>query len=181
MWLCKEKGEGSRVKGKGNFPLPFTVYLLPLLLLLSCGFELRGDPAVGIRTLSVSQVGASQVAAEIRRSVSAGPTKLIPVPGEAEAHLRVLGETREKTVFTLTGAGRVYEYQLRLAVRYQLTVPGREEPAIMPMEIEARRLITYVESAPIAKEAEEQLLYKDMQVDLARQILRHIAAVKRDM
>jgi len=181
MWLCKEKGEGSRVKGEGKFPLPFTLYLLPLLLLFSCGFELRGDPAVGIRSLSVSQVGASQVAAEIRRSVSAGSTKLIAVPGEAEAHLSVLGETREKTVFTLTGAGRVYEYQLRLAVRYQLTVPGREEPAIMPMEIEARRLITYVESAPIAKEAEEQLLYKDMQVDLARQILRHIAAVKRDM
>ena len=69
----------------------------------------------------------------------------------------------------------------RLAVRYQLTVPGREEPVIAPTEIEARRLITYVESAPIAKEAEEQLLYKDMQVDLARQILRHIAAVKREM
>ena len=153
--------------------------LLPLLLLLSCGFQLRGDPAVGIRTLSVS--GGSLVAAEIRRTVTAGKTKLVPAPGEAEAHLRILGETREKTVFTLTGAGRVYEYQLRLAVRYQLMVPGREEPAIAPTEVEARRLITYVESAPIAKEAEEQLLYKDMQADLARQILRHIAAVKREM
>ena len=44
-----------------------------------------------------------------------------------------------------------------------------------------RRLITYAESAPIAKEVEEQLLYKDMQVDLARQILRHVAAVKREI
>jgi LPS-assembly lipoprotein len=52
---------------------------------------------------------------------------------------------------------------------------------IAPTDIEARRLITYVESAPIAKETEEQLLYKDMQVDLARQILRHIAAVKKEM
>jgi len=169
------------VKGKRKLPLPFTLSLLPLFLLFSCGFQLRGDPEVGIRTISVTQVGASQVAAEIRRTVSAGKTKLMAVPGEAEAQLRILGETREKTVFTLTGAGRVYEYQLRLAVRYQLTVPGREEPAIAPTEIEARRLITYVESAPIAKEAEEQLLYKDMQVDLARQILRHIAAVKREM
>jgi LPS-assembly lipoprotein len=175
------KGEGSGVKGKRKFPLPFTLCLLPVFLLFSCGFQLRGDPEVGIRTISVTQVGASQVAAEIRRTVSAGKTKLMAVPGEAEAQLRILGETREKTVFTLTGAGRVYEYQLRLAVRYQLTVPGREEPVIAPTEIEARRLITYVESAPIAKEAEEQLLYKDMQVDLARQILRHIAAVKREM
>ena len=35
--------------------------------------------------------------------------------------------------------------------------------------------------APTAKEAEEQLLYKDMQLDLARQILRHVAAVKREL
>ena len=151
------------------------------LLLSACGFELRGDPSVGIRTMSVTQAGGSQVAAEIRRTLSAGPTKLVSVPGEAEAHLRILQEAREKTVYTLTGAGRVYEYQLRLAVRYQLTVPGREEPAIVPTDVEARRLITYSESAPIAKEFEEQLLYKDMQADLARQILRHVAAVKREM
>ena len=152
-----------------------------MTLLASCGFELRGDPAVGIKTLTVTQTGTSQVAAEIRRTLSTGPTRLVALPKEAEAHLRILNEAREKSVYTLTGAGRVYEFQLRLVVKYQLTVPGREDPAIQPTDIEARRLITYVESAPIAKEAEEQLLYKDMQVDLARQILRHIAAVKREM
>ena len=155
--------------------------MLVSLLVGSCGFQLRGDPEVGIKTLSVSQVGGSQVAAEIRRALSTGPTRLVPIPGEAAAHLRILQEAREKSVFTLTGAGRVYEFQLRLVVKYQLTVPGREDPVIAPTDIEARRLITYVESAPIAKEAEEQLLYKDMQVDLARQILRHIAAVKPEM
>jgi LPS-assembly lipoprotein len=88
-----------------------------MTLLAGCGFQLRGDPAVGIKTMSVSQVGASQVAAEIRRTLSTGPTRVIPIPGEAEAHLRILGEAREKSVFTLTGAGRVYEFQLRLVVR----------------------------------------------------------------
>ena len=150
------------------------------LLLAACGFQLRGDPAVGMKTLAVTQVGGSQVAAEIRRTLSTGMTKVVPAT-EAEAHLRILHELREKNVYTLTGAGRVYEYQLRLAVRYQLTVPKVEEPVIASTEIEARRLVTYVESAPIAKEAEEELLYKDMQADLARQILRHIAAVKREM
>ena len=170
MWLCK----GGRWLATASF-CAFS------LTLFSCGFELRGDPAVGIKTLSVTQVGGSQVAAEIRRTLSAGPTRLIATPKDAEAHLQILREAREKSVYTLTGAGRVYEYQLRLAVKYQLTIAGREEPAIAPTDIEARRLITYVESAPIAKEAEEQLLYKDMQSDLTRQILRHIAAVKREM
>lgn len=143
----------------------------------ACGFQLRGDPAVGLKTLSVTQVGGSQVAAEIRRTLSAGPTRLVS-PTDAEAHLRILREAREKSVYTLTGQGRVYEFQLRLVVRYQVTVPKIEDPIIAPVEVEARRLITYAEAAPIAKEVEEELLYKDMQVDLARQILRHVAAVK---
>jgi len=151
------------------------------ILLASCGFQLRGDAAVGFRSLSVSQVGGSQVAAEIRRTLASGPTRLVTPPLEAEAHLSILKEEREKSVYTLTGAGRVYEFQLRLVVAYQLTAPKRDEPVIAPTQIEARRLITYVESAPIAKEAEEQLLYKDMQVDLTRQILRHIAALKPEI
>ena len=66
-------------------------------------------------------------------------------------------------------------------VRYDLVVPGRELPLIAPTESEARRVITYSETAPIAKEAEEQLLYKDMQVELAGRILRQIALAQRDL
>ena len=51
---------------------------------------------------------------------------------------------------------------------------------VEPTEVISTRLITYSESAPTAKEAEEQLLYKDMQVDIAGRILRHIAVVRRE-
>jgi LPS-assembly lipoprotein len=149
--------------------------------MVGCGFQLRGEPEVGLKSLSMTVAGQSTVAAEIRRTLAISPTRLVGTPKDAEANLGILGEAREKTVFTLTGTGRVYEFQLRLIVRYQLTVPGREEPVVPPTEISARRLITYSESAPIAKEVEEQLLYKDMQVDLARQILRHVAAMKREI
>ena len=52
---------------------------------------------------------------------------------------------------------------------------------VPPITVETRRLITYSINAPTAKEAEEQLLFKDMQLDLAGQILRHVAAVKREL
>ena len=151
------------------------------IFLASCGFQLRGDPEVGIRKLYISSVGSSLVAADIRRFLAAGPTRLVAAAPESEAHLRILQEVREKTVFTITGTGRVYEFQLRLVLRYELVVPGREEPVIPPTEIETRRLITYSETAPTAKEAEEALLFKDMQLDLGRQVLRHVAAVKREI
>jgi len=150
------------------------------MLLASCGFQLRGDPQVGIHTLYISATGPSLVQADIKRALATGPTKVVATEKEAEAHLHILEEKREKTVFTITGTGRLYEFQLRLIVRYELRVPGKELPLIEPTEIETRRLITYSESAPTAKEAEEQLLYKDMQLDLGRQILRHVAAVRRE-
>lgn len=150
-------------------------------LLAACGFQLRGEPAVGIKSLHVSSHAASGVALDIRRSLSSGPTKVVTSLGDAQAHLRILAESREKSVHTITGTGRVYEFQLRLVVRYELVVPGRELPLISPTHAEARRLITYSETAPVAKEAEEQLLYKDMQVELAARILRQIALAQRDL
>ena len=151
------------------------------LLLSSCGFQLRGDPEVGIRKLFISSIGPSQVGSDIRRVLAAGPTRLVPTAVEADAHLRILQEEREKTISAITGSGRVYEYQLVLRVRYELLVPGREDPVIPNTRLETRRLISYSETAPTAKEAEEQLLYKDMQLDVAQQILRQVAAAKSEL
>jgi LPS-assembly lipoprotein len=155
--------------------------LLALLLAASCGFQLRGDPSMGLKSLHLATVGASGVSTEIRRMLAIGPTQLVPTAKDAQANLRILGEGREKSVYTITGAGRVYEFQLRLAVRYELVVPGRELPVIAATEIEARRVITYSETAPIAKEAEEQLLYKDMQAEIAARILRQVSLAQRDI
>lgn len=155
--------------------------MLSFLLLAGCGFQLRGEPAVGIKALQVSSVGPSQVAAEIRRTLATGPTRVVSNPKEAEAQLRVLQEVRDKMVATITGTGTVYEYELRLTVRFELTMPGREIPIIAPTDTIAKRLITYSASAPTAKEAEEQLLFKDMQVELAQRILRQVAVARREM
>jgi len=157
--------------------LSFRFLLASLLLLLAgCGFQLRGDPEVGIRKMFISAVGPSNVQTDIRRTLQAGQTRLVATPVEADAHLRILQEEREKTISAIQGSGRVYEYQLVLRVRYELVIPGKEDPVIPPTRLETRRLISYSETAPTAKESEEQLLYKDMQHDLMQQILRQVAA-----
>jgi LPS-assembly lipoprotein len=154
--------------------------VLAAVTLAGCGFQLRGEAAVGFKTLEVSAVGPSQVAPEIRRTLATGPTRVVTTAKGAEAQLRILQEARDKIVATITGTGTVYEYELRLTVRYELLVPGRELPMIAPTETIAKRLITYSASAPTAKEAEEQLLFKDMQVELAGRILRQIAVARRN-
>jgi len=49
---------------------------------------------------------------------------------------------------------------------------------IAPTEIVQQRDISFNESAVLAKEAEEALLYRDMQTDIVQQLLRRLAAVK---
>lgn len=149
-------------------------------LVAGCGFHLRGEAALEYKSLQVSAVGPSQVAPEIRRTLATGPTRVVTSVKDAEAQLRILQESRDKIVATITGTGTVYEYELRLTVRYDLVVPGRELPVVAPTEIVAKRLITYSASAPTAKEAEEQLLFKDMQVEVAGRILRQIAVARRN-
>ena len=150
------------------------------ILLAACGFQLRGDSPMGLKTLYVSTDMPSQVAVDLRRTLATTPTRLTRAPAEAEAHLRILTEVREKAIYTITGAGRVYEFQLRLIVTYQMNVPGKDDPVIPTSEIDIRRILTYSESAPLAKEAEEQLLYRDMVADAAAQILRRISIVRRE-
>ncbi len=142
----------------------------------ACGFQLRGDSPAGLKSLHVTTDAPSGVALEIRRQLSGGPARLAPAPGEAQAHLRILSEGTEKSIQTLTGTGRVFDYALRLRVGYQVTGAG-ERALIEPAQIEVRRIVSYSETAPLAKEIEERQLFEDMRAEAASQILRRISVV----
>jgi LPS-assembly lipoprotein len=142
--------------------------------LSACGFQLRGDMPLGLKSLYVSTEAPSRVATEVRRQLAGGRVALAADPKEADAHLRITAETTEKTIRTLTSAGRVFDYQLRLKVAFRATdTAGRE--TIAPTQIEVGRIISYSETAPLAKEAEELLLFEDMRSEAAGQILRRVA------
>jgi len=143
-------------------------------VLAGCGFQLRGDAPMGLKSIHVSTDGNSAVATEVRRRLAGGPTQLAPTIKDAEAHLRITSETQEKAILTLTGTGRVYEYQLRLRVDYQVN-DASAKALVEPTQIEVRRNLTYSDTAPLAKEAEEVQLYVDMRQDAAAIILRRIA------
>ena len=177
MWWSREIG--ARPGSDPGFAGFGALFLVLVLILSGCGFHLRGESTTGLKSIYVP--GASAMAQEIRRTLAGGATRVLPTAEGAEATLQILSENRDKTVNTITGAGRVYEHALTLRVRYQMNVAGRDDPVIAPTETVARRLLTYSEAAPIAKEAEEQLLFKDMQVELADRILRQVAIAKRDM
>ena len=82
-----------------------------------------------------------------------------------------------RVVVGINASGQVREYQLRLRVPFHLRTPqGRE--LIPATEILQQRDISFNESAVLAKEAEESLLYRDMQNDVVQQLMRRLAALR---
>jgi LPS-assembly lipoprotein len=147
--------------------------------LVGCGFQLRSTPALPFDTIAVTPERGTGVAADIARYFGASLRPAAATGSAApDAILDIVREQREKLVVGVNASGQVREYQLRLSVTFRLRTPqGRE--VIPATEIEQRREISFSESAVLAKEAEEVLLYRDMQSEAVQQLLRRLSAVKR--
>lgn len=96
---------------------------------------------------------------------------------EAQAVLDILTEQRVKSVVGVSATGQVREFQLRLIIKFRLRTPQGKE-LIPETELVQQRALSYDEVFALAKEAEEALLYRNMQSDMVQQILRRLAAVK---
>ena len=149
-------------------------------LLPGCGFALRGSPDFAFQSVVLVAPERSALAAELRRGL-AGNAKLqvISDPAgreRAQVVLEILSDQRAKVVTGLTPVGQVTEFQLRLQVRFRLRTPQGKE-LIAETELAQKRDLSYSESAALAKETEEGLLYRDMQSDIVQQVLRRVAAV----
>ena len=148
--------------------------------LSACGFRLRQAPKYdfsAIRFEGVSGPVAQALSAELKAS---GLTVLgagaVPV-GVQPVVLRVQADQRERTVVGQTATGEVREVQLRHRWRFVvLTQQGRE--LIDTTDLLLERDIGFRETAVLPKQAEEDMLYREMRDDLVQQMVRRLAAVR---
>jgi LPS-assembly lipoprotein len=151
--------------------------------LSGCGFALRKAPDFAFSTLYSGLPESSPLGVELRRSLNA--TRKVRVISdvsqisEAQVILDVLADQREKVVLSLNSSGQVREFQLRLRFRFKLRTPGGKE-IIPETELLLQREINFSETLVLAKEAEEGLLYRDMQSDIVQQLIRRLAAVTKE-
>lgn len=150
---------------------------LPAALAAGCGFKLRRLDGMPFATLYVDAPDASAVAKRIRKDLAASRhTRLVETVDEAEAVLHLGQEARSKAILSLSGAGRVTEYRLGLQLTY--SVSGREGRMWAAAEtIELIRDMTYDDAQVLAKTAEEQLLYRDMEEAAAQRVMRRLRGI----
>ena len=145
-----------------------------------CGFALRGTPNFAFKSLFSPFAESSLLGTELKRSLeSGGNVRVISDVrqiDQADVILDVLQDQREKTVVAVNASGQVREFQLR--IRFQFRLRGAKGKELIPTtEILQQRDISFNESAVLAKETEEGLLYREMQSDIIQQIMRRLATV----
>ena len=148
------------------------------LALAGCGFKLRGTATVPFETLFIPGA-TSGIALDLKRNIQAGTkARVVDDPQRAEAILEFTEESRQKEILSLTAAGRVREFQLRYRVGWRVH-DGKGRDFVPPNVIQLTRDVTFNDAEILAKEQEEQLLFRDMQTDMVQQIIRRLAAAKR--
>ena len=149
--------------------------------LAGCGFALRRTGDYPFKTLLAGFSVTSPLGAELSRQLrGTGRIELLTEAKQApqaDVILDILQEQRQRVVVGLNASGQVRELQLRMTVKFRLRNPDGLE-WIEPVEVYQQRDLSYNETAALSKEAEEAMLYRDMQNDIVQQIMRRLARVK---
>jgi LPS-assembly lipoprotein len=154
------------------------IALTPFLGLAACGFRMRGTAEVPFKQIYV-QGASGGVALDLKRHILAGTTaKVVDDPKLADAVIELTQERRERLILSLTGAGRVREFQLRYEIVFRVH-DGKGAEFVPPTALLLTRDMSFSDAEVLAKEAEEQLLFRDMQADMVQQMLRQLSTANK--
>jgi LPS-assembly lipoprotein len=146
-------------------------------LLAGCGFQLRGMPPTSFQTIALTGFPPRSPMAEALKRNLADGVKVVDSPAAAEVVLQALADRRERNVVASTSAAQVREVQLRVVLQFRAHTPAGRE-LLPPAELMQTRDLTFAESAALAKEHEENELFRDMQADVVAQVMRRLSAIR---
>ena len=147
--------------------------------LFACGFHLRGEAHYAFATLFLNSAPALPITTELKRSLEGiGSAKLVDAAAGAEAVLEVNSVEDTKQILSLSGGGKVAEYLLTKRVMFRVHDSDGQD-WLPTSEVLVRRSYTYSDTEALAKEAQEQRLWREMQTDSVQQIVRRLQAAKK--
>ena len=147
------------------------------LILAGCGFRLRGYADVPFETLFVADT-RSGVGLELKRVLEAGTSaRVVSDPKSAQALLAIANESRAREILSLTAQGTVREFVLKYQLSYRVH-DGKGSDYVPLSTINLQRDMGYRDDKLLAKESEEQFLFRDMQSEAVHLILRRMSSAQ---
>ena len=153
-----------------------TLALAAAALLAACGFHRRIPQPLNYERIALSGFAdRSTMADEIRRALPSS-AHIVSNVLESQVVIEAIEDTQKTTVEASTAFGQVRELELHVKLRYRVLDPNGVE--LLPLaDMERFRDMTYDEKDALAKDTELKALYRDMQSDMALQLVRVLSAV----
>ena len=148
----------------------FLIFYLSLLLVLnSCGFQLRKPIDLDYQSYSIigDSSGLSKI---IHKQLSFADIKENK-DGNADLIIEIMNNNFEKRILSLAGNGQVGEFELVQTIEYRLKSSGQWSD---PRRLEAIREYTYDPTLYNAAGAEERYLKDSMIEQLSRSLITEI-------
>ena len=158
----------------------FLLALIFAAALTGCGFHLRGAGSSNLpyQSMYISLPETAEVNIWLQRYIRAsGSTQIVDDASSAEAIFQQLADGRQKSILSVNALGRIREYRLQLNYTFRV-VNRKGQVLVPPNEITLTRDVTYDDSNILAKNTEENLLWRDMTNDLVSQIMRRLSVIK---
>lgn len=189
-----------------NFCL-LALLLVTAIFISSCGFQLRGTGnnryAIPYKTFFIQLPENSDVKIWLERYIRAtnvansgndgenqpqttllqdfdfAENKKLPAEQQifVDGIFQQIADSRQKYILSLTSSGRVREYRLQL--HYQFRIINSNGDEVIPLNtISLTRDISYDDNSLLAKDLEENILWKDLTNDLVNQIMFRLTAMQ---
>jgi LPS-assembly lipoprotein len=155
------------------------VLILPLLCALalaSCGFQMRGLTNLSFDTLYIQGPRLS-ITKDLKKALAVNDVQVVTEKEKADLMLELMSETSEQKILSLSGGGKVREYEIIYKVNFRLRDPSSELWGEV-QTVEGRRDFSYDDTQLLAKQFEEDRLTDDMRADAVREIMRRLVVQK---
>ena len=150
--------------------------IIMLALMASCGFQIRGSGDFKFKTLYIQGPNLSLLK-NLKKGLRSNSVLVVEDKNDAQIYLELISESAEQRILSLSGGGKVREYELFYRVSYRMKNP-KDALWSEVQQIEGRRDFSYDDTQLLAKQFEEQRLTDDMREDAVREMERKLSAFK---
>ena len=166
----------NSVAGVRKISTRILAYMAIVLMLYACGFQLRGsiDLSEDIAPVYIEQGTLFQLGREIRGLLATNKIEVVSKQSQSKSTLVLVKEGRQRRVLSVDGSGRAREYLLTYSVDFVIKI---KKSADVSDSLSISRSLLFDPDAVLAVTNETEILYRDMQRDIARLVLLKLQAL----
>ena len=159
----------------------YTIFILILVGLHACGFQLRGSNLEALQDSSVyvRSNGANQLAKEVKIQLENADISPVKSAKDAEYIITLSNETFDRKVLSVSpDTGKVEEYVI--SYRAELTIQEANGETLANSEsVTAERDYTFDEGSVLGTFTQESVLRKDIAKQAAATVLRRLQVLTK--